>query len=160
LVIYLLSQEFDEAISWFESAAELGSEWGMYHLGVMHFSGERADHQPNYALAFRYFKQCAKKGLTIGASNVGTMYYLGLGVEQNSKKAMKWFKKVSEFCCYADFNLALMYEEGFGTMKDPMRSDLHFELATNQFFLPALCPVVTQAQFAEKKPLMVLIHNF
>jgi len=159
-VIYIIMENYREAKDWFERSANNGSEWGMYHLGVMYFKGELETREPDYSNAFQWFKQGAKKGLTICSNNVGVMYLEGLGVPRNNKKAIKWFKKLSSFCCYADYNLALMYEEGLATSRNMKLAEQHFNLAKKDWWETSICPAVTAEQAAERKPLTILAHNF
>jgi tetratricopeptide (TPR) repeat protein len=159
-VIYILMENYRQARHWFERAAHNGSEWGMYHLGVMHFLGELESGEQDYATAFSWFKQGAKKGLTICSNNVGFMYLQGLGVPKNNKKAIKWFRKLSTFCCYADFNLAMMYEEGIATSKNVKLAEQHIQLAKKDWWETSICPPVTAPQIEEREPLAILLHNF
>jgi len=122
--------------------------------------GELESGEPDYPTAFRWFKAGAKKGLTICSNNVGAMYLEGFGVPRNNKKAIKWFKRLSTFCCYADYNLALMYEEGIATSRNMKLAEQHFHLSQKDWWETSICPQVTDAQVAERKPLMILVHNF
>jgi len=159
-VICIMMEQFEEAKNWFERSAENGSEWGMYHLGVMNLTGQTPDNEPNLKLAFEYFKKGSKGGLSACAVNVGVMYLEGLGVPRDIKKAMKWFSKLSTFCCYADYNLALMYEEGLGCRRDIKKAEAHFVISRSDIWENSICPPVNDEQLQAKKPLMARTHNF
>jgi len=159
-VICIMMEDFTEALFWFERAAKNGSEWGYYHLGVMYLKGENPEKVVDNVKAFRYFKLATKKGHNMSACNVGTMYLQGLGVQMNYKKAHKWLRKLSTNCCYADYNLGLMYEEAMGVSRSLSKADEHFNLAQNDYFGSSLCPEVTADEFVKKVPMMILAHNF
>jgi len=132
----------------------------MYHLGVMYCKGETPEKIVDNEKGFKYFKQASKKGHNLSACNVGSMYLQGLGVQMNYKKALKWLKKLSTNCCYADYNLGIIFEEAMGVSRSLAKADEHFNLAQHDYFATSLCPEVSAEDFAKKTPLLILLHNF
>lgn len=43
--------------------------------------------------AFKIYKKAAKQGCSEAQHMLGYMYYSGLGIKKNKKKAYQWFKK-------------------------------------------------------------------
>jgi TPR repeat protein len=144
--IYVCMEDYDSARLWFTEAANSGSDWGFYHLGVMYYLGQITGHRESEQ-AFAMFKKAAKKWNMIAANNVGVMYMQGDGVMQNRKKALKWFKKAAGSCAYADHNLGIMYQNGISVEADGWTAALLFARAANRAsYDDELCPIVEEAQ--------------
>ncbi|HSR55254.1 MAG TPA: tetratricopeptide repeat protein, partial [Alphaproteobacteria bacterium] len=68
-----------------------------------------------FATALEHWKRLAEGGHAVAQNNVGTMYQLGEGVQQDLIEAAKWYRKAAEQgLVYAQSNLALMYFTGEG----------------------------------------------
>ncbi|WP_372365544.1 tetratricopeptide repeat protein [Candidatus Uabimicrobium sp. HlEnr_7] len=92
--------------------------------------------QKLYKQAISLYKEASKEGNSSATYRVGTMYYCGQGVSENTKKALEWFLKAREqgngYCLYS---LAYMYKIGKGVKKD---EDMFLHLkqeAYNRIFL-------------------------
>ncbi len=59
-------------------------------------AGLSAYQNGDYETAFKEFERLAEKGVVLGQTNIGYMYSLGEGVEQDLEKATFWFRKAAE----------------------------------------------------------------
>ena len=56
-------------------------------------------------------------------SNLGIMYYNGLGVEQDYDQAAAWYRKAADQGdAVAQYNLGYSYDEGEGVEKDTVQA--------------------------------------
>ncbi len=69
----------------------------------------------NAAPSFAATKQLAEQGNAKAQSDLGAMYYLGLGVEASNEESVKWFRKSAEQgYAEAQYHLGEMYLDGEG----------------------------------------------
>jgi TPR repeat protein len=80
--------------------------------------------------ALRLFEEAANGGSRQAKLNLGVMYDLGQGVEQDYAKAMQFYREASEVGeGQADYNLGVMYANGSGVEKDCIEAVVHFSRA-------------------------------
>lgn len=96
------SQDYKEALKWFQRAAEQGLPEAQHNLGFMYYEGKGVS--KNYAEALKWFRKAAKQNDPKAQHNIGVIYALGLGVPQNNIKAYAW--------------LSLAYSNGYEKSKD------------------------------------------
>ena len=88
------------------------------------FGGQFEDAQEalgrgDYATAYRLFKPLAQQGIPEAQFNLGLMYALGQGVQQDETEAAKWFRKAAEQGDpFAQSAIGIMYYEGQGVPQD------------------------------------------
>lgn len=77
-------------------------------------------HEKNYKKAFELFKKCALNGDLIAQHNLGYLYLVGLGTQQDINESIKWYlKSTKQKNPQAYKELALIYEtEAFGVKDD------------------------------------------
>ena len=81
--------------------------------------GVTAAQNGDYATALREFTAAAEAGLDLAQYNLGILYYLGQGVEQNYTQALHWtLAAAKQGHLNAQFNLASLYFYGTGTAVD------------------------------------------
>jgi ADP-ribosylglycohydrolase len=87
--------------------------------------------------AFDHILAAAKNGDTVAQSHVGMMYLTGTGLERDSAKAAKWFRKAAdarqERNNEASHNLGLMYFNGDGVEQDFEKAAQYFGRGTWEF---------------------------
>jgi hypothetical protein len=94
--------------------------------------GVTAAQNGDYATALREFTAAAETGLDLAQYNLGILYYLGQGVEQNYAEALRWTLAAAEQGhVNAQFNLASLYYYGTGTAVDYAQA-LRWNLAAAQ----------------------------
>lgn len=70
---------------------------------------------------------------------MGYCYDSGLGIKQDYKKAVFWYKKAAaQGDTVARFNLGNCYRTGRGVMQDEKKSTRLYRLAANDGYIPAI----------------------
>jgi uncharacterized protein len=89
--------DFFSAINCVNLAATSGLEVAKSQLGKMYFDGlPSLKVRPNYKEAFKWFEQAAKRPDITAGVHLGIMYRDGLGVKQDSDKAILWLAKAAK----------------------------------------------------------------
>ena len=86
-----VNKDTNEAIKWYEKAAENGLSDAMFNLGFIYHDGEGVD--VNYPLAMEWWKKAAERGESAAMYNVGVMYELGDGVPADPVEALNWYRQ-------------------------------------------------------------------
>ncbi len=87
----------------------------------------------NYAEARELWLPLAEAGDAEAQNAVGTIYYLGLGVERNYRKALEWFEQAAkQGHSRAQRNLGMLYMDGHGTGQDYLKAYTWFYAADKQ----------------------------
>ena len=95
--------------------------------------GVAAYKNEEYETAKRIWKTLALKGDAKAQYFLGNMYYRGVGVEQDDKMAVKWFKLAAEQgLVQAQNNLGTMYMRGLGVSRDNIRAFIWLHLTALQ----------------------------
>lgn len=79
-----------EALKWYKTSAEQGHAAAQEILAEYYYNDGRG---PQFKQAFHWVSKLAPKGDAFAQSQLGWMYFSGLGVEQNYKLAHQWFLK-------------------------------------------------------------------
>ena len=83
--------------------------------------------------AVKRFLKAAEQGQASAQSQLGWMYFLGRGVEQDDELAVVWFLKATEQGhAAAQFGLGTMYSEGRGVEQDDELAVLWYRKAAEQ----------------------------
>src|ERR1041385_6061214 len=80
----------DDAVKWFRKAAEKGTSWGQYNLGVSYARGVGLPQ--DYSQAIEWFSRAAAQGEPMSQYSLGQMYDKGLGVAPDPVEAYKWYQ--------------------------------------------------------------------
>jgi hypothetical protein len=100
--------------------------------------GLQAYKSGNYAKAHTLWLSEAKQGNTSAQYNLGLMYTNSLGVLQDDKQAVKWYRLAAEQgVAEAQYNLGVMYEQGRGVPQDAKEAVKWYRLAAKQGFANA-----------------------
>lgn len=81
---------FEEALSCYKKAAELGLPEAQHKLGSIYYSAKSFDE------AFRWFSKAAEQGMAKAQLFLGGMYFLGDGVEENQELGFEWCEKAAK----------------------------------------------------------------
>ena len=121
--------------------ADAGNLNSQMALGYIYLYGED-DTKPNPDKAFHYYKLAAEQNDNIAVNNLASLYYSGIGVEQNFAMAAELFRKAVQLGnTEAAVNLAFLYLAGSGVNKDSKEAINYFVIAakagnpTAQFML-------------------------
>lgn len=95
----------------------------------------RALDRGDYAVAEKLMKPLAERGETWAQVNLGLLYAQGLGVQEDTREAMKWFRMAAEQGdATAQHCLGMIYEEGRGISPDYEKAAKWYRLAADQGF--------------------------
>ncbi|CAD8068203.1 unnamed protein product [Paramecium primaurelia] len=104
-----VEQDFEKSRSWFERAAKLGSVSAMNNLGNIYRSGIGTHIQIEEAK--KYYRMAADKGDLCAMTNLATVL-----LQCNPTEAFDWYLQAAKGGFEnAQYNLAVLYEEGTGT---------------------------------------------
>lgn len=122
-------QNFGQAMSWYERAAEAGNAEAQFYLGVMYETGVRGN---DMATAAKWYRKAAEQGHVQAQTRLGVLYYQGRGVPADLAEAARWYAKASEGGSpHAQYNLALMYERGQGVPANAAMAASLYEKASD-----------------------------
>lgn len=107
-----------QAMRWYQQAANAGERHAQYNLGLMYWNGEGTT--KDYATALGWFQKSAAQGIKSADLRIGFAYLEGLGVPQSFADGFAWTKKAAEGGLdKAQAVLCLCYVSGIGVPKDP-----------------------------------------
>ncbi len=122
-----LPQNFTLAESWYKKAVDQGNHEAFAGLASLYLNSSDYNH------ALPLCETVAKEHRTGGFYCLGYLYQHGLGVNQDSKQAFKWYDLAARGANRAAMQaLAKMYETGEGTKVDRSEALLWFFLAGQQ----------------------------
>lgn len=95
--------DFNEAINWFQKAANQGDIESYYYLGIIsHCLGKDKD-------AIELLTQAAEKGYAGAQYVIATFYYDGIGVKKSFWKAVEWYELAADQGhAQAQYNLGII----------------------------------------------------
>jgi localization factor PodJL len=122
---------YEEAIKWYERAADKGIVLAMFRLGTLLEKGLGTKKDPDAAL--RYYLQAAERGNAKAMHNLAVLDADGGGKGPNYKTAANWFKKAAERgVADSQYNLGILYARGIGLEQNLAESFKWFSLAATQ----------------------------
>jgi TPR repeat protein len=83
-----VSQDFAQAVAWFQKAADQGHADAQYRLGIMYVYGDGVPQDDPQALA--WFRKAADQGHANAQHDLGAMCYRGEGRLRDKVEAYKW----------------------------------------------------------------------
>ena len=112
----VVERDVEQAFELFKRASEQDNARGQYLLGYSYLEG---DVELDYEKAFELFKKASEADVVPAMARLGSMYFYGIGCEQDYHQAVYWLTKCIENEEYADADtLAACYEFGYGVEKD------------------------------------------
>lgn len=81
--------DYDDAVKWYRKAAEKGTSWGQFNLGLSYGRGQGVPQ--DYTEAMKWFLKAAEQDEAMSQHSLGGMYEKGLGVAADYVEAYKWF---------------------------------------------------------------------
>lgn len=89
--------------------------------------------QGDYEKSLPLWVDIAEQGDLVAQNYAGIHYYLGLGVKRNHQQAKEWFEKSAiQGLADAQYNLAVMYENGEFVQQDYLLAAMWYSLAIEQ----------------------------
>ena len=89
-----ISQDYEQAVSWWRKAAEQGLAEAQFNLGLCYYNGMGVSQ--DYGQAVKWWRMAAGQGNAEAQFNLGHCYNNGLGVPQDYGQAVKWYHKAAE----------------------------------------------------------------
>lgn len=145
---------FDDVLEYLDLMSRKGDLKATFSLGRLHYEGSRTMKR-NLRTARAYFgivarKYWAKDGSVLTDDNqtarvaskaagyLGRMALRGESMDQSFEKALVWFKRgLANGDALCQYQLGLMYLNGFGVRKDSLTAADYFKEAANQDFASA-----------------------
>ncbi|GBB84168.1 hypothetical protein RclHR1_01080024 [Rhizophagus clarus] len=113
-----IGTDIDEqkAFELYQKVADSGNSTGICNLGWCYYNGIGIDVNTN--MAFKFFQKAADLGNSDGVNSLGSYYY-GIGTDISKQMAYELYQMAANLeNDLAQYNLALMYENGDGIKKD------------------------------------------
>jgi localization factor PodJL len=122
---------YEEAVKWYERAADKGVVMAMFRLGTMVEKGLGTAKDPDAAR--RHYVKAAERGNAKAMHNLAVLDADGGGRTPNYKSASVWFKKAAERgVADSQYNLGILYARGIGVEQNLAESFKWFSLAAAQ----------------------------
>jgi localization factor PodJL len=121
----------EEAVRWFELAAERGLAPAQYRLGSLYEKGQgvRKDREK----ARRLYLAAASKGNAKAMHNLAVLYAEGIDGKPDYRAAAEWFRQAARHGVGdSQYNLGILYARGIGVEQDLAESYKWFALAAGQ----------------------------
>jgi len=126
-----VKKDLQQAVNWYEKAAEQNNAWGLYNLGEFYYSGKYFNQ--DYTMARELYEKAAKQNHSEAQNKLGIMYNNGYGIDRDDVEALKWFKKAADNGFHWGIsNLASMYYNGEGTEKNYQKAYELYKKASEQ----------------------------
>ncbi|KAI8887997.1 HCP-like protein, partial [Backusella circina FSU 941] len=117
-----VEEHYTKTLNDYKTSAENIDKDSCYQRGFDFFKGT-GDTNQNYEMARIYFEMAAKKGNIDGDFGLGDIYFYGLEVNKDSKKAFEHYKIAAEGGLQqAQRALGMMYQNGHGVEQDFIKS--------------------------------------
>ena len=123
-------QNTEEAIRWYEKAADEGDPFGNELIGEIYFMGKHAP--VDYKKAFEFFTRNEGRKSFCTRYHLGEMYRQGLYVEKDPAKACEYYAgivddkfkghELDDYYWRACYRLAVALHSGEGVERDPARA--------------------------------------
>ena len=132
-----VKQNYAEARSWYQRAADGGYASGFYNLGLLHQDGLGVE--KNTATAAEWFRQAAELGHAAAQNNYGVLLQQGISGKQDPTAALEWFRKAAnQGYLNAQTNLGAAYYSGNGIERDYTQAMSWFRKAADSGYPRAL----------------------
>jgi TPR repeat protein len=130
----------EEYLARLQKEAEAGNAEAQFNLGRIYLRGEGStgvafvrDVPKNIPKAVEWFQKAAMQGNINAQRDLGMLFKLGVGVEEDAKSAFMWLQRAAvQGNDVAQYNLGLMYADGAGVKLDLSRASAWLTLAAAQ----------------------------
>ena len=91
---YGVEKDYEEAVKWYQEAADQGDEEAQNILGDCYRFGWGVE--KDYEEAVKWYQEAADQGNADAQRCLGDCYRFGNGVEKNEKKAVEWYREAAD----------------------------------------------------------------
>lgn len=121
-----VEQSFENALIWYQKAADSGLAAAQYNLGLLYEHGRGTE--KNYKEAAKWYQRASEKGDPWATTNLAFLYSHGRGVRQSDTVANNLYQEAAETGHFqAQYNLAARYASGRGFEPDLVAAYFWFE---------------------------------
>jgi localization factor PodJL len=121
----------EQAVHWFERAANHGLAPAQYRLGSIYEKGQGV--KKDLEAARRLYIAAAEKGNGKAMHNLAVLYAEGLNGDPDYRNASQWFRKAADHgVADSQYNLGILYARGIGVEQNLAESYKWFALAAQQ----------------------------
>jgi TPR repeat protein len=125
------TRDFTTAQKLWRQAADQGSPWGQFGVGLLNANGLAGPR--NYVEAMRWYRLAAAQGFSQAENNIGNLYANGRGVAPDPVEAIKWYRQAAtQGNSEAQLNLGIFYAQGHGTAVDYAEAMRWLQMAASQ----------------------------
>ncbi len=126
------SEDYPQAVAWFNKAADQGNANAQNWLGCMHEYGQGVTE--NYSEALAWYQRAAEQGHADAQFRLGNFFRYGRpGIAQDFSRALVWFRRAADQgYTGAQNDLGAMYHDGLGVPQDYSKALLWFHKAAAQ----------------------------
>jgi localization factor PodJL len=126
-----IAANYDEAVKWFDRAAQAGVVPAIFRLGTFYEKGLAV--RKDVDIARRYYVQAAGRGNAKAMHNLAVLEADGGGKGANYDSAVQWFRKAADRgVADSQYNLGILYARGIGVEQNLAESYKWFSLAAAQ----------------------------
>ena len=126
-----IAANYDEAVKWFDRAAQAGVVPAIFRLGTFYEKGLAV--RRDVDIARRYYLQAAGRGNAKAMHNLAVLDADGGGKGANYDSAVQWFRKAADRgVADSQYNLGILYARGIGVEQNLAESYKWFSLAAAQ----------------------------
>ena len=127
-----IEQSYEDAIKWWELAADENHAYAKYMLGICYENGEGVEQ--SYEEAAKWYKKSIDTGCIEARVSLGRLYEKGYGVEQSYEEAIKLYNAAAEYknikamCCLGD-----CYRYGLGVKRSYNDTVKWYKMASKHY---------------------------
>lgn len=133
---YWNSKNYDEAVNYFRTAAELGHANAQFEFGYAYWHGQGLPQ--DYDEAVKWILKAAKQGHADAQNHIGYSYKYGIGLPQDYEEAIKWYRKsAKQDNVHGQNNLGNCYYFGQGVKQDYKEAVKWYKKAAEQDHMDA-----------------------
>ncbi|MEW6639317.1 MAG: hypothetical protein AB1586_02345 [Pseudomonadota bacterium] len=126
-----VAASYDEAVKWYDRAADGGVVPAMFRLGTLYEKGLGV--AKDVDAARRYYIRAAERGHAKAMHNLAVLDADGGNKGPNYKSAAQWFRKAADYgVADSQYNLGILYARGIGVEQNLAESFKWFSLAAAQ----------------------------
>ena len=138
-------KNINEAIKWYESAASQDIIMAKNNVAVIYLCYDPTNYTMGtsdvqkvgfpkfYEKGIKYLNECEAQGICEAYLNLGNVYFDGIAVKKDAKRAFEYYQKAIENGYYAGYNnIAKCYFLGSGVKQDYKKAFKNYEIAAQK----------------------------
>lgn len=117
----LIERDFEKALDWLHRSFERGYPYAALLIGDYYLYNDGRQENPEYDKAFEYYLAAEQQGVI--SEGLGVCYEYGIGTEENSNEAFKYYTLgAEEGYTAAKYRLGTAYKYGIGTEQNQVEA--------------------------------------